>query len=171
MATTNLRKAAVPIGNLPEPQAAELLGRPAPEQAASFQFLRGLGGEDLLTILADEQPQTIALVLSHLPAEQAAKAVDALDPERQAAVLGRIAAIDPPSPAIVRDVAAGLHRRLVAAGWKPRTSLSGVVKMLSAMRPAAERKLLGEIGQADPDLLGEIRRVMFGDDVAACGAW
>ena len=43
--------------------------------------------------------------------------------------------------------------------------------MLNAMRPATERKLLGHIAQSDPDLLGEIRRAMFGDDVAACGGW
>jgi flagellar motor switch protein FliG len=139
--------------------------------AAPFQFLHGLSVADLSWLLADEQPQTAAFVLAHLPADQAAAAIDSLDPERQAAVLGRIAALGTPPAEIVRDVAAGLERRLAAAGRKPRAGLLGVVKLLNSMRPADERKLLGAIGQADPGLLGEIRRVMFGDDVAACAAW
>jgi hypothetical protein len=35
------------------------------------------------------------------------------------------------------------------------------------MRPAAERQLLGRLAGTDPDLLHDIRSVMFGPDVAA----
>ena len=139
--------------------------------AAPFHFLHGLSAADLSAVLGDEQPQTVAFVLAHLPAEQAAAAIDTLEPERQAAVLGRIAALGTPPAEIARDVAAGLQRRLAAAGRKPRHGLHRAVKMLDSMRPADERRLLGAIGRIDPDLLGEIRRVMFGDDVAACAAW
>jgi flagellar motor switch protein FliG len=43
--------------------------------------------------------------------------------------------------------------------------------MFGAMRPATERKLLGGIAEADPDLLRQIRRAMFGADVMACAEW
>ena len=222
MATANLRKAAVLVMSLPQPQAAELLGRLTPQQAAAvsgemaglrqfaggeqaavvreflqrsrhtscavrpslahgtrsvpatsspFQFLHGLDAEDLLALLADEQPQTTALVLSCLPAPRAAELIDLLQPERQAAVVGRIAAMEQPRPEIVGDVAAAIQRRLAGARRKPRVGLLGVVRMLNSMQPAAERTLLGQIAEADPDLLGEIRRAMFGDDVAACAGW
>ena len=49
--------------------------------------------------------------------------------------------------------------------------MTNVVKMLNVMVPAAERRLLGDLAQADPDLHREIRRAMFGADVAACGEW
>jgi flagellar motor switch protein FliG len=202
MATANLRKAAVFVMSLPRPQAAELLARLTPEQAAAvsaemaqlrqlaggeqeavvrefvakisaspFQFLHGLGAEDLLALLADQLPQTIAIILSYLPAQRAAEVIDLLAPERQAAVVDRIAALEQPGPEIVRDVAAAVQRRLAGARQQPRVGLIGVVRMLNAMRPKAERKLLGEIAQADPNLLGQIRRAMFGDDVAARAGW
>ena len=202
MATADLRKAAVFVMSLPGPQAAELLGRLTPEQAAavsaetaqlrqlargeqeavvreftakiraaSFQFLHGLDAEDLLALLGEHLPQTIALILSYLPAQRAAEVIDLLAPERQAAVVDRIAALEQPDPEIVRDLAAAVQRRLAGARQQPRVGLLGVVRMLNAMRPKAERKLLGQIAQADPDLLGQIRRAMFGDDVAACAGW
>jgi flagellar motor switch protein FliG len=206
MATANLHKAAVLMTSLPEPQAAKLLGRLGPKQAAAlsvevaqlrkitcreqeavirefaaagrpadvspFQCLHDMGVQDLVSLLAEEHPQTVALILSQLPPEQAALAIDAFAPERQAAVLGRIATMDPPNREIVQDVAAGVQCRLSdGGGRKPRAGLAGLVKMLNAMPPAAERTLLGHVAEADPRLLHEIRRAMFGADVAACGEW
>ncbi len=248
MATAGVRKAAVVLSNLPEKQAAGLLGQLTAAEAAAvrgemagigrlgrrrreavlrefaaratvcatasqkqcerceaasgltasaFQLLHGMETEDLLALLADEHPQTVALVLSHLPAQQAAEALAAMPPELQAPLIRRIAAIDEPSAEIIRDVEDAIRRRLNGGkrgqspfvrsrapteGWSravpangdcplfPGTSIgmASVVKMLGAMRPAGERRLLGDLAQADPDLLGDIRRAMFGADVAGC---
>ena len=43
--------------------------------------------------------------------------------------------------------------------------------MLNVMEPAAERRLLGKLAEADPELIREIRRAMFGVDVAAHEGW
>ena len=138
--------------------------------ASPFEFLHGIEANDLLALIGDEHPQTIALVLSQLPAEQAAGAIAALSPDRQASVIARIARIDQPSPEIVAEVAGAVHRRLAGPVSVPISrGMARVVKMFGAMRPATERKLLGGIAQADPDLLRAIRRAMFGPDVAACG--
>jgi flagellar motor switch protein FliG len=146
--------------------------RRVPAALSPFRFLHGLGIETVLAALADERPQTIALVVSHLPAPQAAEIIDSLASERQAAVLGQVAAMDLPDPEVVCDVAAGVQRRLAAAeGRKSRHGLASVVKMLNAMPPVPERELLGSIAQSDPELLREIRRAMFGADVAACCDW
>ena len=45
-----------------------------------FQFLHGLDADDLLALLADQLPQTIALILSYLPAQRAAEVIDLLAP-------------------------------------------------------------------------------------------
>ena len=86
-------------------------------------------------------------------------------------MVDRIAALEQPDPVIVRDLAAAVQRRLAGARQAPHVGLLGVVRMLNAMQPKAERKLLGQIAQANPDLLGQIRRAMFGDDVAARSGW
>jgi flagellar motor switch protein FliG len=214
MTSSSLRKAAVLLSSLPNEQAAELVGRLAPEQAAAvtaemsglrdvggdeqeavlrefagasaallgerqpaksapFQFLQHLDCDALLDLIAEEHPQTIALVLSYLPPPQAAAALSALTPEEQLSIVCRIAAMSEASPEVVRDVEEGLKCRLSSAIGRPAAhrGLGRVVKMLNVMEPATERRLLGDLAEADPDLVREIRRAMFGVDVAACDEW
>jgi flagellar motor switch protein FliG len=137
--------------------------------ASPFEFLHGIEANDLLSLVGDEHPQTIALVLSQLPAEQAAAVIAVLSPDRQASVIARIARTDRPTAEIVAEVAGAIHRRLGGPVSVPISrGMARVVKMFGAMRPATERKLLGGIAQADPELLRAIRRAMFGPDVAGC---
>ena len=210
MAIAAVRKAAVFLKSLPQPQAAALLAKLSPEEATAlstemaavgcvsveeeqavirefaaaggfhakngeateaspFAFLHGLDCQELLTLIGDERPQTIALVLSRLPARQAAELLAALSPEQQASVISRIAATQQPGREIVHELAGAIRRRLTGPARVPiAKGLARVAKMFAAMRPAAERKLLEGIAQADPDLLSKIRRAMFGADVAAC---
>jgi flagellar motor switch protein FliG len=144
--------------------------KPAVAEASPFAFLLGFSVQELLTLIGNEHPQTIALVLSLLPARQAAAAIAAFSPEQQSSVLSRIAATDQPSREIIDEVANAIRLRLsgpvkVPVGIGP----AKVAKMFAAMRPAVERKLLESIAHADPDLLRKIRRAIFGADVAACG--
>jgi flagellar motor switch protein FliG len=214
MVSSSLRKAAVLLSSLPEGQAAELVGKLAPEQATAvtaeisglhdvngaeqeavlqefagasaallgerrpakntpFQFLHHLDHDALLDLIAEEHPQTIALVLSYLPPPQAAAVLSALTPEEQLLIVCRIAAMSEASPEVVQDVEEGLKCRLSSAiGLSAaHRGLGRVVKMLNVMEPATERRLLGDLAEADPQLVREIRREMFGVDVAACDGW
>ena len=138
-----------------------------------FQFLHDLATDALRDLVADEHPQAVALVLSYLPPQQAAALLAELTPEQQFSVVCRIATMNEASPEVVRDVASGLKRRRSAAISRPtgNRGVAQVVKILNVMEPAAERKLLGSLAEADPQLVREIRRVMLGVDVAACEEW
>jgi flagellar motor switch protein FliG len=139
------------------------------EKVVQFQSLRNLKADVLLDLLADERPQTVALVLSHLPPRQAGEVLDALPPERQASVFRRLAALEPPSPAVLRDLEQAVGLAIARIRARPALrGMAGVVKMLHTMEPAAERHLLEEVAQADPALHHQIRCAMFGADVAAC---
>lgn len=135
-----------------------------------FQFLHELDSDRLLGLLEGEQPQTMALVLCHLPPRRAAAVLAELSPGQQLSVICRIAILKEPTPEVVADVENGLRRRLAASGGHPAhgRSLDGVVRMLHRMAPATERTLLGKLAEADPRLVRKIRRAMFGADVAAC---
>jgi flagellar motor switch protein FliG len=150
--------------------SATCLGRRRPAGVAPFQFLNNVGSDDLLHLIADEHPQTVALILSYLPPRQAAAVLAGLPPEGQLSVVCRIAAMDQPSPEVIRDVEQGLRNRLCTADGQPADNrgVASVVKMLNVMEPKAERRLLGELTEAAPELMREIRRVMFGVDVADC---
>jgi flagellar motor switch protein FliG len=136
-----------------------------------FEFLHDLDGHALLDLLAGEHPQTIALVLSCLSPTQAASVIAELTPSEQLSVVCRIATMTEPDPEVIQDVEHALHCRIFGS---PRRSAShcgvaSVIRMLNVMEPATERKLLGDLGEAAPELVREIRRVMFGVDVPVYG--
>jgi flagellar motor switch protein FliG len=142
------------------------------KSASPFAFLHDMGPNDLLLAIGNEHPQTIALILSQLPAEQAAGVIALLSPDQQASVIGRITKIAQPDQEIVAEVAEAIRRWLAGPERVPASrGMAKVVKMFGSMRPKTERRLLGGIAQADPELLRAIRRAMFGPDVAACGEW
>jgi len=141
-------------------------------EVSPFEFLHDLDAQSLLTLIGDEHPQTIALLLSRLPARQAAETLAALSPDQQASVISRIATTEQPSREVIGELAAAVQRRLSGPVSIPiQRGLAKVAKMFGAMRPATERKLLAGIAQADPDLLCKIRRAMFGADVVASAEW
>src|SRR5260370_37003283 len=74
-----------------------------------FGFLQKAGPENLLTFVVEEHPQTIALILSHLPSALAAQVLSGLPSTKQPEVLRRVATKQQPSPEVVRDVEKSLE--------------------------------------------------------------
>jgi flagellar motor switch protein FliG len=79
-----------------------------PGEAVPFSFLYGMDAKELAAMLTDEHPQTIALVLSYLPENQARAVLGHFPAGRQAMVSRRMATTGHPSPEIIRDVEEGL---------------------------------------------------------------
>ena len=73
-------------------------------QVKPFEFVRKTDATQLFNFIQDEHPQTIALILSYLPASQSALIVSALPPDRQADVAKRIAVMDRTSPDVIKEV-------------------------------------------------------------------
>jgi flagellar motor switch protein FliG len=143
-----------------------------PADGRCFQFLHELPTAALRNLVADEQPQAIAVVLCGLPPPQAAGVLAGLPPETQFSVICRIAASGDASPGVVQDVATAIRRRLSAGSRGARNrGVAGVVRILNAMEPAVERRLLAMLADSDPELAQEIRRAMFGAEIAACEDW
>jgi len=141
--------------------------------ALPFGFLQKVDSQNLLTFLIDEHPQTIALVLCHLPASQAADIISGLPTERQLAVVRRIATMGQTSPEIIHEVEKGLERRMASVmsqQYENAGGVSAVAEMLNVIDRATERCLLENLAQEDPDLVEEIRRLMFVfEDIAKLG--
>jgi flagellar motor switch protein FliG len=153
--------------------AAARLGESRQHPAAPFQFLHGLGAAEILDLIADEQPQTIALILCQLPPRQAAGVLAELTPEGQISITGRIAAMNDTSPETIRDVEQALSRRLYGPTTQSTGNrrLAGVVRILNVMEPASERRLLSMLAKTAPELAHEIRLAMFGPDVGRREGW
>ena len=93
---------------------ALLAGGPeAANEPPPFGFLQEVDNRTLLTVIKDERPQTIALILSHLQPQQAAEVIKGLPIAQMLSVSRRMAAIGRTSSEIIREVARGLEHRIL----------------------------------------------------------
>lgn len=129
-----------------------------------FAFLRNIDSQNILTYVNDEHPQTIALILSHLPPPAGAAILAGIAPDRQIQVVQRIAHMGQTSPDIIKEVEAGLERRmssLMSQSFENAGGVASVAEILNVSDRATERTLLENLGQESPELVEEIRRLMF----------
>jgi flagellar motor switch protein FliG len=130
-----------------------------------FEFLRTADPRQAMTFLANEHPQTVALVLAHLTAEHAASLLAWLPLEVQSDVAHRIAVMERPSPEVVRQVEEELERKLSNLTEAPGDSLAGgvmpLVNILNRSNPTTGQAILERLEQTDVDLADEVRRRMF----------
>lgn len=137
-------------------------------------ILQRIEPQQIVSFIGDEHPQTVAVVLAHLPADHAASVLSALDETVRADVSRRIAMMGRINPDVVQTVADTLEQKLAAvlrAGSGAATAVGGVgsiVAILNQSDRAAEKQILASLEQSDPDLAEQIRNEMFVfDDVVS----
>ncbi len=133
-------------------------------ESVPFAFLRNVDSQNILTYVVDEHPQTIALILSHLSPTTSAQILAGLPPDRQLLVIQRIAGMGQTSPDIIHEVEKGLERRMssvMSQSFDNAGGIDAVAEILNVSDRATERTLLENLSQEDPDLVEEIRRLMF----------
>ncbi len=133
-------------------------------EAVPFAFLRHVDSQNILTYIVDEHPQTIALILSHLPPNSSAAILAGLQPDRQLMVVQRIAEMGQTSPEMIEEVERGLERRMssvMSQSFENAGGVGAVAEMLNVSDRSTERSLLENLSQDDPELVEEIRRLMF----------
>jgi len=133
-------------------------------ESVPFGFLRKVDSQNLLTFIIDEHPQTIALILSHLPSSYGAELIAGLPAERQLSVIRRIANMGQTNPEIIREVERGLETRMASVMSQSFENAGGVptvAEILNVTDRGTGRTLLENLAQEDPDLVEEIRRLMF----------
>jgi flagellar motor switch protein FliG len=139
-------------------------------EALPFGFLQKVDSQNVLTFIIDEHPQTIALILSHLPPSFGAEILSGLPPERQLAVVRRVATMGQTNPEIIQEVERGLEHRMssvMSQNFENAGGVAAVAEVLNVTDRATERLLLENLAQEDPVLVEEIRRLMFVfDDIA-----
>ena len=133
-------------------------------EAVPFSFLRQVDSQNILTYIVDEHPQTIALILSHLPSQDSAEILAGLPPDRQLSVVQRVASMGQTNPEIIEVVQQGLEKRmsnLMSQSFDNAGGVGAVAQILNVSDRATERSLLENLAQEDPELVEEIRRLMF----------
>ncbi len=129
-----------------------------------FSFLNRAEAENLLMFIQEEHPQTIALILAHLPAAKAAEVLMGLPPAKQIEVVQRISYMEQTNPEVIKEVERGLELRLSGIVGQRLQSVGGVdsvAEMLNLADRATEKGILESLETEDPELVEQIRRLMF----------
>ncbi|MDF2627103.1 MAG: fliG [Symbiobacteriaceae bacterium] len=130
-----------------------------------FDSIRQTDPGQLAGFLQNEHPQTIAVVMAHLSADQAAVVMAALPPERQADVVRRVSALERTSPEMLREVERVLERKLSALVAQESSAvvggLSWAVDVLNNVDRTTERNIMENLNLFDPELANEIAQRMF----------
>jgi flagellar motor switch protein FliG len=133
-------------------------------QRTPFSFLQKAESENLLTFIQDEHPQTIALIISHLSHHKASEILVGLPLEKQIEVVRRVANMEQTNPEVIREVEKGLESRLSNMLTHSLEKVGGVgtiAEVLNLCDRSTEKSILEGIESDDPDLVEEIRRLMF----------
>ena len=133
-------------------------------ELASFDTLQKADPQQLAKFIHNEHPQTIALILSHLNASQAAGLLVSLPQELRADVALRMANLDQISPEIVSKIAVIIGQKLRALGEMNRESYGGVravSEMFNRLDSGTSKDILEAIEENDPKLVETIRQLMF----------
>src|SRR3989440_7067257 len=142
----------------------EVAERIVPAADAPFRFLSEVDPEELVQIVADEHPQTLALVLSHLPASYAAKVLEGLDTVLQAEVALRVATMERVAPEVVRRAEHVIHQRLSAAPTPQQARRGGpkdLAGILNRTNKETEGAVLRGLAERRPEIAEEVSALMF----------
>jgi flagellar motor switch protein FliG len=130
----------------------------------NFEAVQKADPQQIAKVLAQEHPQTIALVLAHLNAAVSKNVLLLLpDPARTQAVR-RLAEMQNFSPDVVQKISAILQRKLAAPAEQDRRSFGGVdtvADLLNRVGPKITSDLLAGIEKDNASLAATIRNQMF----------
>lgn len=148
-------------------RAEELLSRVTyRDSKRPFDFLADVEPVQLARFLQEEHPQTIALILAHLPPMLSARVFSCLPDTSRTEVVNRIGMMDRISPDVVKLVESGLQSKLslVLPRQRQGESIGGVdflVQLLNQVDRTTEKALMQELGQVNPELAEQVQARMF----------
>ncbi len=130
----------------------------------SFEFIRKIDYKNLLMMIHNEHPQTIAIVLSYATSDQAAQIISELEPEIQVDVIKRISSLDRASPEILRVVEDVLSKKASSIASVSIMEFGGVnyiAEIMNRVDRHTEKHIFDELKKTEPDLAEEIKEKMF----------
>lgn len=148
-----------------EEVAASLLGKVQKTlKTKAFAFLSKYDDTSIFSILSNERPQTIALVLSYMDSDRAAKIITGLSEERKLSVVEAIARMDSAAPEAMRIVEKEIESKLSNVMTTDYTKIGGIDYIADVMNyvdRSDEKYIFDELSKKDAELVDEIRKKMF----------
>ncbi len=134
------------------------------EAGAGMEQLKWMHPKQVAQLISGEHPQVIATALAQLDAEQAGNVAALLPEEIRADVLIRVATLDEVPQGAISDLDALVESRAAEGTSSPPRRLGGsrlAADMLNNMDREMQGRIMGKIGEANPDLNQVIKDLLF----------
>ncbi|MBI5474618.1 MAG: flagellar motor switch protein FliG [Ignavibacteriae bacterium] len=148
----------------PERAAAIIERVKAITNVRGFNNLKKADPYQVANLLQKEHPQTIALILSNLRAEQSSAVLEQFQTDLRNDVIYRIATLGKVSPALISEMEDALEsvaESEIGHGANVMGGPKSVAGLLNKMRNEASKEITESIELRSPELAQEIKNLMF----------
>jgi flagellar motor switch protein FliG len=147
-------------------RASDIIGRvaPTPVPVASMQQIVEMGARQLFNLLKNEQPQTIALVVSYLSPEKSSQLLVLFRSELRDQVVERLATLGPTPVEVVERIVQVLNQRAGVKSTRALNQTGGLknaADVLNSLDKNMSQSMLLELEKRNPELGQAIRQKMF----------
>ena len=130
-----------------------------------FRSFKHLTSDEIMSLLAGEHNQLIALILSYLEPQQSADVVGSLPEELRLDVLNKMATSVPPPVQIIKQIDELLEAKVVSLGDRLDTpnerKYRAIAEILNRSDSVTEKTIMQRIKEENPDIAQEIKTLMF----------
>lgn len=136
----------------------------ATQQYRPFAIARKADAHQLLNVISNEHPQTIALILCYLQPDKGAQILAELPEDIQTEVAYRVASMDNTSPMVIKEIEKVLNTKLSSVVRTDMTTIGGVetlVDILNQVDRTTEKNITEGLEREDPELAEKIKQSMF----------
>ena len=144
-------------------KAQQMLERISSQITSGVYMLRNVPPDQIAPFISHEHPQSIALILSQLEADQAS-GILALIPERlQSDVASRIATMENITPNVLKEIEESVEASLrdMLSGNQDVGGPEAVADILNLTGSSVEKNVLDNIDAQDPEVAEPVRNPMF----------
>jgi len=133
------------------------------QNTQNFAYLSKIKPQQLSDFIVNEHPQTIALILAHMDATEAADTISYFPDELRSEVAMRMAKLGDISPSVIKRVSAVLESKLESlASYKVEVGgPRAVADVFNRLGAKSSKATLAQIEQQDEELATLIKDMMF----------
>ena len=144
-------------------KAQEILDRISSTVTSGFYILRNVPADQIAPFISHEHPQSIALILSQLDADQASGILAQLPERLQPDVAYRIATMENIAPNVLKEMEMSLEETLkdMLGGNQDAGGPKVVADILNLTGSSVEKNVLDNMDSMDPNTAESVRNLMF----------
>ncbi|NPA59463.1 MAG: flagellar motor switch protein FliG [Epsilonproteobacteria bacterium] len=133
------------------------------QNTQNFAYLSKIKPQQLSDFIVNEHPQTIALILAHMDATEAADTLQYFPDELRSEVAMRMAKLGDISPSVIKRVSAVLESKLESlASYKVEVGgPRAVADIFNRLGAKSAKSTLSQVEQVDEELATLIKEMMF----------